>query len=484
MVSGLQGFFDGVLKGVAHGWLYDENATGVALAVVIDENEQFRIVANGHRPDLAEAGFGDCLYMFDIPEVFRDGAVHQLQLRHIDRNVFVFDEPVDFMVLPSIDSGDQPMNAAALLVATTATALSVVLPTFNRADMLEETLENLMTTIGTDPIEMVVVDDGSTDRTADLLAAMTIKYPKLKFASISNGGPGNARNVGAAMATGELIMFVGDDTRATSPDLFRSHIATHRKYPERSLAVLGKIIWPDRREVAPNFVMQLIQGDGQQQFGYKFMQPWKKYEYWAFYTANVSVKADIVKDWMKEGFSPDYTLAAFEDADFAYRMSKNYPDFGIFYNPNAVVEHHHPYDVAGFMRRQVNAGLMMDVMVRRHPELAEQLLGSRLAGILSKPGASGVTNLPMSHYSAVVEGLRSWAVVLDAHYGLGSQNWHADFLNAIFKLSLYDGYLSVQRCPPSARAEAYKYLLEDFRTQFGRSIAHEAMGGVGGFSLI
>jgi hypothetical protein len=230
--------------------------------------------------------------------------------------------------------------------------------------------------------------------------------------------------------------------------------------------------------------MSLIQGEGQQQFGYRFMKPWKKYSPWCFYTANASVKRSIVDDWTKDGFSDKFTLYGFEDGEFAYRMSKRYADFGVFYTPNAVVDHHHVYDVSGFLRRQVSCGYMMDVLFRLHPELQQTLLGPVLSGILNEP-RSEVENWVLSqHYSSVIEGIKSWAIILDKHYGLGSQNWHADFLNAVFQLAYMDGYLMLQTANPSAQTRAYRHLLEDFRVRMSRSIETEAIGSIPGFGFI
>lgn len=356
-------------------------------------------------------------------------------------------------------------------------ALSVVMPTYNRASVLEATLQRLLAIIGDDPIEIVVIDDGSGDRTPDVLAQAAERSDRLIYQSIRNGGPGRARNLGASMARGEIVLFVGDDTQPVNSDLFRAHYQAHRVNMSLGHAVLGKVVWPNDKLNMPNTVMTLIQGDGQQQFDYKFMRPWQKYAPWLFYTANVSVKRNIVEDWNKEGFDASFTLAAFEDAEFAYRMSKRYEDFGVFYTPNAIVEHYHPYDVEGFMRRQVNCGLMIDVLIRKHPELSPLVLGQQLHEILSAAQLTSTgRESPAHHYSTMIEGIRAWALVIDHHQGLGSQNWHTDFLSAVFRLSLLDAYLMLRTDRPAVQASAYRYLVEDFRAQMGRALATEVFG--------
>jgi len=355
-------------------------------------------------------------------------------------------------------------------------AISVVMPTFNRAKLLETTLRSLLSTIKNDPVEIIVIDDGSTDETPDVLTSLAYQHPKLRFQSIKNSGPGHARNLGASLSKGDVILFLGDDTRPVDSDLFRAHYEAHAVSDDLGHTVLGKIIWPDEKEMVPNAVMSLIQGDGQQQFGYKFMKPWQKYSPWLFYTANVSVKRGIVKDWLSEGFDRDFTLYGFEDSEFAYRMSKKHESFGVFYTPNAIVQHHHNYNVAGFIRRQASCGLMIDVLLRKHPELETLILGPDLPNILrsSQKGFGG--DAPTHHYSTMIEGIRAWALVIDHHHGIGSQNWHPDFLSAVFRISLLDSYIMLRGENPGGQAAAYRYLLTDFRVQMGRAIASELLG--------
>ncbi|CAN7611510.1 glycosyltransferase [Pararhizobium sp. LjRoot235] len=355
-------------------------------------------------------------------------------------------------------------------------ALSVVIPTYNRAALLEKTLRRLLDIVRDDPVEIVVVDDGSTDNTPDILAVIAFQNAKLTYKSVKNAGPGSARNIGATLTRGEIILFLGDDTQPVNSDLFRAHYQAHMVNKDLGHAVLGKIIWPDDKITMPNAVMSLIQGDGQQQFGYKFMKPWQKYGPWLFYTANVSVKRNIINNWHSEGFDQDFTLYGFEDSEFAYRMSKLHGNFGVFYTPNAIVEHYHEYNTAGFMRRQVACGMMIDVLVRKHPELETLVLGPDLSRILKTEHQTHVNQAPTHYYSTMIEGIRAWALVIDHHYGLGSQNWHPDFLSAVFRLSLLDSYIMLQGENPTAQAAAYRYLISDFRMQMGRAVANELLG--------
>lgn len=86
--------------------------------------------------------------------------------------------------------------------------ISVVIPTFNRADTLPAAIESVRRQ--TYPqVELIVVDDGSTDSTPELVRS--IPDPRLNYIRQGNQGRCAARNRGAAVATGEFVVFLDSD---------------------------------------------------------------------------------------------------------------------------------------------------------------------------------------------------------------------------------------------------------------------------------
>lgn len=85
--------------------------------------------------------------------------------------------------------------------------VSIIIPAYNAANYIEETLESVFKQTFTD-YETIVVDDGSTDGTLKLLQSYA---DKVTFLSKSNGGPASARNLGIRHARGELIAFLDSD---------------------------------------------------------------------------------------------------------------------------------------------------------------------------------------------------------------------------------------------------------------------------------
>lgn len=88
--------------------------------------------------------------------------------------------------------------------------VSCVVPSYNRAHLLKEAIES--TLCQTYPNwEMIIVDDRSTDNTAEMVAAYQEKDPRIKYYLNKEKGVSSARNLGIKMAQGNYIAFLDDD---------------------------------------------------------------------------------------------------------------------------------------------------------------------------------------------------------------------------------------------------------------------------------
>lgn len=102
---------------------------------------------------------------------------------------------------------------------------SVVIPCFNRLSYLPQALSSVWSQTFTD-YEVIVVDDGSTDGTAEYLANLTAP---VRVVRQQNAGPGAARNAGTAAAAGEYLAFLDSDdlwfpwTLSAMADAIRTH---------------------------------------------------------------------------------------------------------------------------------------------------------------------------------------------------------------------------------------------------------------------
>jgi len=119
---------------------------------------------------------------------------------------------------------------ARSLVAT----VSVIIPTYNHAAFLPEALESVFAQTCS-PLEVIVVDDGSTDETAEVLR---VYERRIRVISQPNRGVAAARNAGAAVASGELLAFLDADD-AWLPAKLERQVARFDGEPEIGLVHCG-----------------------------------------------------------------------------------------------------------------------------------------------------------------------------------------------------------------------------------------------------
>jgi GT2 family glycosyltransferase len=246
---------------------------------------------------------------------------------------------------------------------------SVVIPTYNRLDMLLRVLEALDAQAGAPPFETIVIDDGSSDRTASVIGARS----GVTFRTQPNGGPGRARNHGVSLAKGTFVVFMGDDT-VPERDFLAQHAATHRQAGDDPLvACLGYTGWPAGERVTA--FMDYINDYGLQ-FGYKLIKDGDFVPFNFFYTSNISIDRRLL---VEHPFDTTFPSAAWEDIELAYRLDRK--GLRIRYNAKAVTRHHHPMSIDSFARRQYTVGRSGAIFYRKHPELGHFLgvheLGAR-----------------------------------------------------------------------------------------------------------
>lgn len=104
--------------------------------------------------------------------------------------------------------------------------ISVIVPVYNCGDYIERCIRSIMSQTYTD-LEIICVDDGSSDRSGEMLDTLALEDPRIRVIHQENGGASAARNTGIDLATGEIITFVDSDD-AVEPDMYEtllSHFA-------------------------------------------------------------------------------------------------------------------------------------------------------------------------------------------------------------------------------------------------------------------
>lgn len=110
--------------------------------------------------------------------------------------------------------------------------ISVIIPVYNSAKTIVSTINSVLQQSYSN-FELIVINDGSSDRTLELL--QTIQDARIKIFSYSNGGVSTARNRGIAKAKGEYISFLDADDRWTN-DKLKLQWQTLQQHPQAALA--------------------------------------------------------------------------------------------------------------------------------------------------------------------------------------------------------------------------------------------------------
>ena len=217
---------------------------------------------------------------------------------------------------------------------------SVIVPTYNGAHKIISLLQCLEQQ--THPAdEVIVVIDGSTDGTADLLKKNNFNFISFRIVEQANGGRAKVRNRGAKEATNDLLIFFDDDMRP-DPECIAIHIA-HHESNDRSL-LSGSQIDKEGDEDIQRYKAMLSR-KWSQPLRSKQGRPLKKEE--VFLTAaNFSIPRVLFQEL--NGFDEDLTDA--EDFDLAVRA--NAANIPVYYDHRAFALHEDPVTGRSYIKRQ------------------------------------------------------------------------------------------------------------------------------------
>lgn len=179
---------------------------------------------------------------------------------------------------------------------------------------------------------------------------------------------GGARNVGLEHATGDVIVFIGDDT-IPQRDWLQKIFDFHTHDPRRESALLGRISWPS--ELAQDAFHQWLESHAQ--FDFVCLNRGTTPTWRHFYTSNISLKRSCIET---ERFSDQFVGWGFEDSEFGYRLVQK--GLQITYDSTCEVVHDHRQTPEKVWQQTKNARKNARVFERLHPEVQILPRGTKL----------------------------------------------------------------------------------------------------------
>ena len=240
------------------------------------------------------------------------------------------------------------------------------------------------------PEEIIFVDDGSMDKTKEMIESYAKGNESIRYCYQKNKGPASARNRAWRNSTGDIVVFTDGDCVPNSDWL--EEIA--RPFEDHSVGAVGGAYKTINKE-------SLLAGF----IGYEFERKYEIIEKKgnlldSHGTYNLAIRKEILKEM--GGFSEDYPCASCEDLDLTYKVSKKYK---IVFSRNAVVGHFHPDNLFNFIfRNQVRRGFDRVKLYKDHRDKAsndsytERIIKYQV-GIAGLSLASLFLFFPIFHFS-------------------------------------------------------------------------------------
>jgi GT2 family glycosyltransferase len=227
-------------------------------------------------------------------------------------------------------------------------SVSIIIPTFNGGSRIGNCLDALLKQISRQDAEILVVNDGSTDNTTDIVG----RYPGVRLIHQANSGPAAARNQGAREAKGTIILFTDDDCVPT-PDWLCSMVI-----PFDDPDVIGvKGTYCSKQT---SLIARFVQAEYEDR--YRLMAELTFIDFVDTYSAGFR------RDRFLEmrGYDTSFPVACAEDIELSYRMSER--GWRMKFVPTAIVCHTHPHTFWQYMKKKYKFAFWRILALRRNPK--------------------------------------------------------------------------------------------------------------------
>jgi cellulose synthase/poly-beta-1,6-N-acetylglucosamine synthase-like glycosyltransferase len=208
--------------------------------------------------------------------------------------------------------------------------ISIIIPAFNASKTINACIESLLSQKASEKFEVIIVDDGSMDNTAEVVK----KFKKVKLVQQENKGPASARNNGARHAKGNIIVFIDSDCVAGKNWLEEMIL------PFNNLEVVG--VQGTYKSMQKELMARFEQ--------LRIMQRHEKMRKQQFIDFIGSFSAAFRKTafFPVKGFDENYPMASGEDTDLSFKLSAK--GRKLVFASKAVVWHQHPVSFWKYLR--------------------------------------------------------------------------------------------------------------------------------------
>lgn len=194
--------------------------------------------------------------------------------------------------------------------------ISVVMPLYNKQAYVEAAIRSVLAQ-GAWLDELIVVDDGSTDDSAEIVARLALEYPAIRLLRQTNGGVSAARNRGVLASSADYVAFLDADDLYL-PGFLKQIAALAARYPEAGL------VGTAYRRFSGDATQALAQGEpGYSWGGERVRDFFSKWSRGAFiFTSSIAVRRQALLDL--GGLFPEGERLG-EDQDVWFRLAERYP---------------------------------------------------------------------------------------------------------------------------------------------------------------
>ncbi len=225
---------------------------------------------------------------------------------------------------------------------------TVIIPTYNGAARIGPCLRALCSMTGVEDVELLVVDDGSTDGTAEVAAS----FPGVRVLSQANAGPAAARNLGAREASGDILLFTDDDC-VPQPGWLSAML---QPFAEGEVVGVKGIYRTRQRQLTARFVQVEYEDK------YRIMAALPAIDFIDTYSAGFRRERFLEMG----GYDASFPVACAEDIELSYRMSAC--GWHMRFVPTAAVCHTHPAEPWGYLRKKFKFAYWRVFALHKNPQ--------------------------------------------------------------------------------------------------------------------